>query len=99
MLQSATLNLSPYSHAARGLLNISAKELATASGLSLRTIRRAEKDHGPVQLKDDTRSKIVSVLEARGAVLLAAGEIGEGGRLRIDPPPEFGAQPVRKLLL
>lgn len=82
--------------AARGLLGVSAEELASDAGLSLRTIRRAEQDHGPVQIKEDTEERIVSVLEARGAVFVSAGPNGEGVRLRVDPPPRFGLKPPAK---
>lgn len=69
---------------------MSAEDLAERAGLSLRTIRRAERDHGPVQIKEDTEGRIVEVLEERGVVFLPKGEKGEGVRLRVQPPPEFG---------
>lgn len=79
--------------AARGLLAMSAEELAKESGLSLRTMRRVEKGHGTVQIKDGTENKIVSLLEARGVIFVPADSAGEGVRLRIDPPPMFAKDP------
>jgi transcriptional regulator with XRE-family HTH domain len=76
--------------AARGLLALSAQELAVEAGLSLRTIRRAEQDNGPVQIKDETGQKIIAVLEARGAIFLQRESGGEGVQLRANPPPVFG---------
>jgi hypothetical protein len=86
--------------AARGILGISAEELAADAGLSLRTVRRAEQDNGQVQIKPSTAERIVAVLRDRGAIFLPAGAMGEGVRLRNDPPPLFGAKmgssPIRK---
>lgn len=82
--------------AARGLLGISAEELAKDAGLSLRTLRRAEQDHGPVQVKQETESLIIRVLEKRGAIFLEAGTRGEGVRLRLSPLPIFGSKTSRK---
>lgn len=76
--------------AARGLLNLSIEKLAKETGLSLKTIRRAEHDHGIAQINVANAERIMSVLEERGACFIASGDGGEGVRLRTDPPPKFG---------
>lgn len=76
--------------AARGLLALSAEQLAVEAGVSLRTIRRIEKIHGPVKIKSATETRIVLVLKMRGVVFLpASGSESEGVRLRKKPDPEF----------
>jgi transcriptional regulator with XRE-family HTH domain len=76
--------------AARGLLNLSIEALATEAKLSLKTIRRAEREHGQVPITVANAERIMSVLEARGACFIAAGNGGAGVRLRSDPPPRWG---------
>lgn len=77
--------------AARGLLNLSAAELAEETKLGLRTIRRAEQAHGPVSMTPANVDAVVSVLKARGVEFLADEKKGIGVRLRLNPPPQFGA--------
>lgn len=52
--------------AARALLNWSAQDLADASKVSLRTIRRAEIDGGPLALTAANRAAITSAFERQG---------------------------------
>jgi hypothetical protein len=76
--------------AARGLLNLSIEDLAEDTKLSLKTIRRAEREHGQVQINAANGERIVTVLEERGVCFIAPGNGGVGVRLRSDPPPQFG---------
>jgi transcriptional regulator with XRE-family HTH domain len=76
--------------AARGLLNLSAAELAEETKLGLRTIRRAEQIHGPVSMTPANADTIVSVLKARGVEFLSEDQKSVGVRLRLKPPPQFG---------
>jgi predicted transcriptional regulator len=52
--------------AARGLLNVSAGELAEEAKVSLKTIRRAEQGDGVVLITAINAQQLVAVLEARG---------------------------------
>jgi phosphomannomutase len=74
--------------AARGLLALSANVLAEESKVSLRTIRRAEQDHGPVSMTKANAALIIEALEERGAVLDFSGSGGVS--LRTKPKPRFG---------
>jgi transcriptional regulator with XRE-family HTH domain len=56
--------------AARGLLDISAAELSTLSGVDLRTIQRFERSLGVPPSRSGTLERIKGTLEARGIVLL-----------------------------
>lgn len=77
--------------AARAILDLSAEALAEETKLSLKTIRRAEKTHGPVAITAANTERLISILEARGVIFLPADELGEGVRLSSDPPPHFGS--------
>jgi len=82
--------------AARGLLNLTAEALADETKLSLKTIRRAEQEHGQVQINAANAERIVSVLEACGVNFIPLGEGGVGVRLRLNPPPQFRTSTVRR---
>jgi transcriptional regulator with XRE-family HTH domain len=81
--------------AARALLDITAEELAAETKLSLKTIRRAEQGHGPVEIHTANAERAMSVLEERGVQFIAANGEGVGVRLRREPPPRFGAAKER----
>ena len=70
---------------------MSAETLANETKVSLRTIRRAEHDHGPVGINAANAERIRSVLEEFGVCFIQAGVDGAGVRLRVSPPPRFGA--------
>lgn len=74
--------------AARGLLGISAAKLAEESKVSLRTIRRAEQDHGATALTEANAARLVEILEKRGVVFDLSGSAGVS--LRAKPKPHFG---------
>lgn len=76
--------------AARALLNLTADALAVETKIGLRTIGRAESDHGPVRLTAANADRIVQALEARGVIFLWEAKEGAGVRLRQSPPPNFG---------
>lgn len=65
--------------AARALLEIDQKKLATISGLSLTTIQRMEASEGTVRSHVDSLVKVVDALERVGVVLIAEGATSEGG--------------------
>lgn len=68
--------------AARALLRWSQGDLATASGISLPTIKRLEAAHGPIGGRDDTAAAIRTALEAAGVEFIAENGGGAGVRLR-----------------
>ncbi len=82
MLTSAQLR------AARALLGIDQKTLASMSGLSLPTIQRMEAADGNVRGVVDSLVKVVGALEAAGIELIAEGaSSNSGGRgVRLKPP-------------
>ena len=74
--------------AARGLLDLTAEALAAESRVSLRTIRRAEKMSGPVQITAANAHAIASVLETLGVQFISANGGGPGVRLKGDASPK-----------
>jgi hypothetical protein len=68
--------------AARALIDISAKELAEFSRVSLPTIRRAEGVTGPTNLTAANAETLVRSLERRGVEFIAENGGGPGVRLR-----------------
>ena len=73
MLTSAQLR------AARALLGIDQKTLASMSGLSLPTIQRMEAADGNVRGVVDSLVKVVGALEAAGIELIAEGASSNSG--------------------
>lgn len=73
MLTSAQLR------AARALLGIDQKTLASMSGLSLPTIQRMEATDGNVRGVVDGLVKVVGALEAAGIELIAEGALSNSG--------------------
>ncbi|KAB2784514.1 helix-turn-helix domain-containing protein [Ochrobactrum oryzae] len=73
MLTSAQLR------AARALLGIDQKTLASMSGLSLPTIQRMEATDGNVRGVVDSLVKVVGALEAAGIELIAEGALSNSG--------------------
>ena len=65
--------------AARALLGIDQKTLATMSGLSLPTIQRMEAAGGNVRGVVDSLVKVVDALEAAGIELIAEGAASNSG--------------------
>ena len=65
--------------AARALVGIDQRELATLSGLALPTIQRMEASDGLIRGTVGSLVKLISALEAVGIELIAEGEISEGG--------------------
>lgn len=74
--------------AARSLLAISADVLAQASKVSLRTIRRAEQEHGEVAMTDANSARLIEALEGFGIVFNFDGSSGVS--LRLKPKPKYG---------
>lgn len=68
--------------AARGLLNISAQELATLANVSVATVRRAEAVSG-AQIHLHSVIRIREALERQGVLFISSDEqLGEGVRFR-----------------
>jgi transcriptional regulator with XRE-family HTH domain len=65
--------------AARALLGIDQRALATLSGLSLPTIQRMEASDGVVRGNVDSLMKLVSALQAAGIELIGDGQPSGGG--------------------
>jgi transcriptional regulator with XRE-family HTH domain len=72
--------------AARALLGWSQAEVATAAGLSIPTIKRAEADGG-IQVSDDAVAAITRALKKAGVEFIAENGGGPGVRLRKPPAP------------
>ena len=66
--------------AARGLLDWSQSKLAEAAGLSLPTIKRAERDLGAA-VSGEARAAMQAALEQAGVIFIE--ENGEGGGVRL----------------
>lgn len=81
--------------AARALLGIDQRTLATLSGLSVPTIQRMEASDGVVRGNVDSLMKLVMALDGAGIALIDEGAASEGGgrgvRLKsastTEPPP------------
>lgn len=67
--------------AARGLVDWSQSDLAAAAGLSLPTIKRAERDLGAV-VSEDALAAIRKALEKAGVIFVAENGDGPGVRLK-----------------
>ncbi len=70
--------------AARGLLDWSQQELAEAAGLSVPTVKRAERDLG-LPVSADARTALQRAFEAAGIVFIDENGGGVGVRLRKKP--------------
>jgi len=72
--------------AARALVGMDQRALATASGLSLPTIQRMEASEGVIRGNVDSLMKLIAALEGAGVDLIAEGAVsssgGRGVRLR-----------------
>jgi len=72
--------------AARALLGIDQRELASIAGLSVPTIQRMEASDGVIRGNVDSLMKLIGALDAAGIVLIgedaASGEGGRGIRLK-----------------
>ncbi|MEQ8226796.1 MAG: transcriptional regulator [Rhodospirillales bacterium] len=58
------------------------RDLSGAAGVSLETVKRLEKIHGPVSARDETLERLRTALEAAGVVFIASNGQGPGVRLR-----------------
>ena len=67
--------------AARALVGMDQRALATASGLSLPTIQRMEASEGVIRCNVDSLMKLIAALELAGVELINEGAVSEkGGR-------------------
>jgi transcriptional regulator with XRE-family HTH domain len=67
--------------AARALLGWSQTELALRAGLSLPTVKRVERDFGPL-VSEEARTKLQKAIEAAGIEFLEENGGGAGVRFR-----------------
>lgn len=74
--------------AARALLEWSQERLASASGVSIPTIKRMELRAGDLGGRADTAARIVAALESAGIEFIAENGGGIGVRLREGRKPE-----------
>ena len=74
--------------AARALLEWSQAQLASASGVSVPTIKRLELQPGDLGGRADTAARIIAVLETAGVEFIAENGGGLGVRLRKGREPE-----------
>lgn len=65
--------------AARALLGIDQRRLASAAGLSLPTIQRMEGSDGQVRGTLDSVMKLIEALDRAGIELIGEGQISAGG--------------------
>jgi hypothetical protein len=83
--------------AARGLLNMSASQLAEETGLALNTIKRAERTNGPSAVMRANAKLLVETLERHGVVFINANaKFGPGVRLRLDSVSAFPGRRRRR---
>ncbi len=68
--------------AARALLAWSQEQMATASGVSIPTIKRLEARDGPLGGRNVTATRILSALESAGVEFIDENGGGPGVRLR-----------------
>jgi transcriptional regulator with XRE-family HTH domain len=68
--------------AARALLGWSQEALASASGISLPTIKRIEASEGDAQARSSTLEKLLIALEQGGVIFIDQNGGGSGVRLR-----------------
>lgn len=84
--------------AARALLGIDQRQLATLSGVSLATIQRMEVSEGQVRSVVDTLVKVINALEEAGIEIIGenapSNGVGRGVRLK---ETAAGRQPRRVL--
>jgi transcriptional regulator with XRE-family HTH domain len=67
--------------AARALVAMDQRDLASASGLSLPTIQRMEASEGVIRGNVDSLMKLIAALEAAGVELINEGAVSDkGGR-------------------
>jgi transcriptional regulator with XRE-family HTH domain len=77
--------------AARGLLDISATELAQLSGVDLRTIQRFERSPGVPPSRSGTLEKLRDTLEVHGIKFLGDPVASPGVQLNRKEPPHKSA--------
>ena len=65
--------------AARALLGIDQRKLASLSGLSLPTVQRMEASEGVVRGNVDSLMKLIGALDAAGVELIGEGAASQGG--------------------
>jgi transcriptional regulator with XRE-family HTH domain len=65
--------------AARALVGMDQRDLATASGLSLPTIQRMEASDGVIRGNVDSLMKVIAALEFAGVELINEGAVSESG--------------------
>ena len=70
--------------AARALLRMEQSALASASGVSLPTIKRLEAIEGPISANTTTESALRKAFDQAGAILIDENGEGPGVRLRKD---------------
>ena len=71
--------------AARALIGWSQERLATASGVSVPTIKRLEAVDGPLGGRNSTGQRLIAALEAAGVIFIDENGEGPGVRLRKAP--------------
>lgn len=72
--------------AARALIGWSQTDIASAAGLSIPTVKRAEADGG-IRVSEDAVLAIANVLKKAGVEFIAENGGGPGVRLRKPPSP------------
>jgi transcriptional regulator with XRE-family HTH domain len=65
--------------AARALLGIDQRKLASLSGLSIPTVQRMEASEGVVRGNVDSLMKLIGALDAAGIELIGEGAASQGG--------------------
>lgn len=82
--------------AARALLGLDQRSLATLAGVSVPTVQRMEASPGQVRATVETLTRIVTALENAGVELIGNDQPsqgrGRGVRLKEAPLPPTGAQ-------
>jgi len=71
--------------AARGLLGISAKDLAVLAGIGWATLQRVESFDGTSTNRSGTLERVKAALEAQGIEFIGDPDTSPGVRLRLSP--------------
>lgn len=78
--RSATVITGQLLRAARGLLGVTAQEVANGAGVGVATIRRAETTDGPVRATMSNIDRVVTYFAGHGVIFIPEDDHGAGVR-------------------
>jgi len=88
----------PQLRAARALLGINQRQLASLAGLSVPTIQRMEASDGVIRGNVDSLMKLIAALEHAGVELISEGSVSQpGGRgVRLKAANDLRVGPIEE---